>query len=1858
FGGGAPQGAPVDEAGKPILYRAPRTFEAAKSDGERWRWALVQVGEFAPDRVDEAQMEFANFLRAQFGVETMAWYGRFFGAGESDEPDKDESGTYALHTLTDDETIARLATGIKRFKLPDEFNFIKICQQVAENAKSPQGQQALATLADSFTNRRQYPRAADYWRQSIARYHIGNEQLQQIISNWARFEPATTQPSGRGAVVDFRFRNGKHVDFEAHEILVDKLLADLKAYLKSNPQQLDWQKVNIADLGYRLVQENQKQYVGRKVANWDLDLQPRKNHFDSRITVTTPLQKAGAYLVTARMAGGNESRIILWVADTAIVKKPLEGKTMYFVADATTGEPIPRANLEFFGYRQRWLGNGRNFNTDTLAFAEQTNADGQALTGIARQPQDYQWLIIARPGQDRLAYLGFTGVWDGRRYDAEYNETKVFTVTDRPVYRPGQPAKFKFWVRHAKYDQADTSDFAGRDFKVIIFNPKGEKIHEKSYKADAFGGIDGQIELTSDATLGVYQLTIENLGGGQFRVEEYKKPEYEVSVDAPKKPVMLGEKIAATLKARYYFGAPVTNAKVKYKITRSEYSETWYPWGRWDWLYGRGYWWFAYDCAWYPGWGEWGCKAPIRTWWFGWRQPQPPEIVAERETAIGPDGLIKIEIDTLPAKELHGNQDHQYTISAEVTDRSRRTIVGTGNVLVARKPFKIFSWVDRGYYRVGDTIEASFQAQTLDQKPVAGKGHLKLLKITYDAKRKPVEAVAREWDLATDAQGQAMQKIDASQAGQYRLSYKLTDAAGHPIEGGYLLTIVGEGMDSAGFRYNALELVPDKREYAPGESVKLRVNTDRVGSTVLLFARPANGVYLAPKTLRLDGKTVSEAIDIMQKDMPNIYIEALTVSNGRVHTEVREIVVPPEKRVIDVAIKPSAESYKPGQQAKVQLKLTDLKGAPLKNTSTVLAVYDKSLEYISGGSNVPEIKDFFWKWRRQHNPQTETSLDRVSGNLVFPRHPAMGDLGVFGNSVADEVREDGAVNINTATGGMADGRGLGGGGVTLGPRGGMAKASAMAAPAAPMAARGMANLAAADAVFSENQEQSRQDKAGAPPANLVQPTIRSAFADTAFWAAAIETDNDGLATVEFKMPENLTTWKIKAWGMSHGTKVGQAEAEVVTTKDLIVRLQAPRFFVEKDEVVLSANVHNYLKHAKSVHVKLESDGGVLKSLAPLEKTVEVPAGGETRVDWRVRVLAEGEAVVRMKALTDEDSDATELKLPAYVHGMLKTESYSGALRPEDKSGSVALRVPAERRADQSRLEVRYSPTLAAAMVDALPYIVEYPYGCTEQTLNRFLPTVITQKVLLGMGLDLKTIRDKRTNLNAQEIGDDKKRAEGWKRFDRNPVFDEDEVRAMVHAGVDRLTQMQLTDGGWGWFSGFGEQSWPHTTATVVHGLQIAQANDVALVPGVLERGVEWLKRYQAEQIHLLQNAPTKTHPWKEHADDLDALVYMVLVDAKLPNNTMKDYLYRDRTELAVYSKAMFGLALEKQKDQPKLEMILKNLRQFVVEDEENQTAYLKLPETNYWWCWYGSEIEADAYYLKLLARTEPKGRLASRLVKYLLNNRKHATYWNSTRDTAIAIEALADYLKASGEAKPDLTIEVWLDGQKKKEVHVTRENLFTFDNKFVLEGVAVETGQHKLELRKQGTGPLYFNAYLTNFTLEDFITKAGLEIKVNRKYFRLKEVDKTTKVAGSRGQAIDQKVEKYEREELANLAELTSGDLVEIELTIDSKNDYEYLLFEDMKAAGFEPVEVRSGYGGNDLGAYMELRDNRVALFVRALARGKHSISYRMRAEIPGKFSALPTRASAMYAPELKANSDEIKLRIVDAPEPAERKKD
>ena len=1902
---GSSAGAPVDADGTPIYYTVPESFESAKNDGQRWRWCLKQSA-FTPEQEVGVQLELAEFLFAQFGVQTMVEH---FGAFREnlDAAITDPEGPYAVHTLKDSETIARLADGVRRFTLPPEFSFVEICRAAADNdaASKWQRYQAMEQLYQIYLNRRQYPQAAQYaqklleWSREHDRNRVDDWQknLDQIVGRWGQIESHDPQPAGQPAKFEYRFRNGAQVKFTARKIDIDQILADLKDGIKKASQsQLDEEKLE--EVGYlvqnldslvqvlgnkdnKFYKEYQKYLAEKPIAEWTLQLDPPKDHFNSRVTVSTPTLAPGFYWVEAKMTDGNTCWTVIEIQDKAIVKRPLDNQHLYFVADATSGTPVAKANVEFFGFkidhpRRRSPRNNRQQDNPRPViyykqFAEHTDREGQITLGPNDVPNDYRWLTIARTEDGSTAYLGFSSFWFPRSHDSQYKATRVFPITDRPVYRPEQTVHYKLWARHAQYDLSNVSDFAEKKFQLEIYNPKNEKVVEKEVTTDAYGGIEGKLDLPKEAALGVWRFNLKelhtdrHLGGGTFRVEEYKKPEFEVTVDAPTEPVMLGEKITATIKAKYYFGSPVTQARVKYKVMRTTHNANWYPPSRWDWLFGPGYWWFGYDYYWYPGWNNWGCLRPMPSWYHSYT---PPEIVAERDVEIGDDGTVKVEIDTAPAKAFFGDSDHSYTITAEVVDASRRTIVGSGNVLVARKPFKVYAWVNRGYYTTGDTIQADFAARTVAGKGVQGEGVVTLYKVSYDTEGKPTEAKVQEWDLPTDTQGQASLKMTASAPGQYRLAYKVTDSAKHEITGGYVFTVTGRGFDGRDYRFNAIELVPDKKEYSPGEKVKLQINTDRVGSTVLLFLRPTNGVYLKPKTLHLTGKSTVVDVEVEKKDMPNFFIEAMTLADGKIHTTSREIVVPPEKRILNLEVIPSAETYRPGEKAKVDLRLTDLNGEPFVG-STVVTIYDKSVEYISGGSNVQDIKEFFWKWRRSHrDQQPETNLNRYFGALA---NEYMQQLGVFGYI---ETGKDKGTSWGYERNEVYFGAGMGGGmmgGMGGMPRGRVMKAAAMDASAAMPTS---APMESKSEMLSEESVMADGEAApgGASPETLVQPTIRSKFADTALWVGDLTTDADGTAQVELDMPENLTTWKIRAWAMGQGTRVGQASTEVITRKDLILRLQAPRFFVQTDQVVLSAVVHNYLKTAKEVTVQLElpakepsavqadtptTGRGSLSNIPVLQaadgvkltKTVTIEPEGEARVDWAVDVTGEGEAVVLMKALTDEESDAVEQRFPAYVHGMLRTESYSGVLRPEDQQGEFVISVPEKRRPKLSRLEIRYSPTLAGAMVDALPYLVDYPYGCTEQTLSRFLPTVITQKILLENGIDLAAVQKNRSNLNAQEIGDDAEWAKQWKRYDRNPVFDEAEVQRMVKDGVNRLTSMQCSDGGWGWFSGWGEHSYPHTTAHVVHGLQIAKACDVALVPGVLEQGVAWLTTYQNEQVMKLKNAlkDPKVKPWKSSADDLDAFVYMVLVDAGVKNQTMSDFLYRDRTKLSLTSLAMLGLAYEKEGAKDKLAMILQNLGQYVVEDNENQTAYLNMPG-RCWWCWYGSENEAEAYYLKLLSRTDPKGRLASRLVKYLLNNRKNATYWNSTRDTATCIEAFAEYLRASGESKPDMTVKILVDGKLCKTVKITPENLFTFDNRCVLEGEDLTAGKHRVTIEREGQGPVYYNAYETNFTLEDFIPKAGLEVRVNRKFYRLVPEDRTVKVAGKNGQGVDQKVEKYRREELLEGATLTSGDLVEVELEIDSKNDYEYLIFEDFKAAGLEAAEVRSGYNGNDLGAYVEYRDNRTVFFVRQLARGKHSVSYRLRAEIPGRFSALPAVGSAMYAPELKGNSDEMKLKIKD----------
>jgi uncharacterized protein YfaS (alpha-2-macroglobulin family) len=290
-----------------------------------------------------------------------------------------------------------------------------------------------------------------------------------------------------------------------------------------------------------------------------------------------------------------------------------------------------------------------------------------------------------------------------------------------------------------------------------------------------------------------------------------------------------------------------------------------------------------------------------------------------------------------------------------------------------------------------------------------------------------------------------------------------------------------------------------------------------------------------------------------------------------------------------------------------------------------------------------------------------------------------------------------------------------------------------------------------------------------------------------------------------------------------------------------------------------------------------------------------------------------------------------------------------------------------------------------------------------------------------------------------------------------------------------------------------------------------------------------------------------------------------------------------------------------------------------------------------------------------------------------LTTQQRGNHWRSTKETAMAVYALSDYVRVNKELDVDYTLSVKLNDKVTRSYRVTSENALYFDNRFIVGDLLLENGANTLTIEKKGKGNLYWSAASEYFSLEEPIKASGNEIAVQRRYFKLtrnpdvkaeqgsENAVQSTSDGGARGRIAGGIVPplprplpetakpEFNRAEIADNAVLQSGDLIEVELVIDAKNDYEYLVFEDMKAAGLEPVDIRSGTAwGDGLSSNVELRDEKVALFVDRLPQGTRVLRYRMRAEIPGRFHALPTNGYAMYAPEVRAISDEGRLGVRD----------
>ncbi|MCH8807451.1 MAG: hypothetical protein IH986_15390, partial [Planctomycetes bacterium] len=1697
-----PTGVPVGADGRPRFITTPQRYVTGLGDGQKVRFLLDEIQKLdtseKKDSAARALLRWAVIARSLYGPEVIAnaraqsirydRFGRALPAVNDEEPVGKK-----LWELADDESITFVGGKPRLIKLPPAESPLAILRRLeAQFPESSYVPDAKYTRGLYYQTRQQFPQAIQEYDALIAahpgsdRSHHANNRLSVIRKKDAMLDATGVYLPDESPKLGFTYRNTDAIEFTATEVDLLKFVRDGM----ENDKNRWWQYRNLSWSFFNEDPPRWRDYLGGKAAAWTERVPLLEDHRANEGHTLAPLSEPGAYVIEARPAGSDDvSRALLVVTDIAVVQKNLEGRGLIYVCDARSGRPLPDTAVRIYEHwSERKNDDSRNHWIDTV---QMTNADGAIEYRRKHVNRGSVVDAIVASSGGRIA-LSFFQQWSGYvRDSAAQRGQRVYIVTDRPVYRPGDTVQYRAWVRNrgAKgYDQPRVD----RSYGVEVYDPKGTRIESLSLKSDKFGGIHGAFTLGDEPPLGLYGIRVSGLrndgihaAGGTFRVEEYRKPEFEVLVEPSTTQARVGEKVKARIEARYYFGAPVAGGTATYKVFRETYHHAYWGAAEYDWLYGPGYGRCWYPYRWFGWWGKWGRLTYLGGPWLGgwgrggddfggrsWREAYTSgtrkalrELVAQGKVSLGADGKYEIEFDTAKAKAEYPNDDHRYTIEVDVRDLSRRTISGRGSVIVTRQAFYAFIEADRGWYRHSDNLNIKVRTIAPDNTPIAAGGEVVVSRIEYGGpqNREVNEQEIRRWNAATDADGRLEFSFATAGPGQYRVTFVTRDAWGEEVQGNALLWVMGPDFDGRVYRFNEIEIITDKRTYQPGETAHLMVNTAEANARMIFSDDVVNGLLRSYRFIDLPNRTTIIDVPIDEGRQPNFFVEATLVRNGRVFTEQRELFVPPAEKLLNVAITTDKDEYQPGETGQVRVVVTDANGKPVTGQVTLTA-FDEAVTYIQDEMS-PSPKAFFHGQRRRSHVATEFSSEQTyyaSGSLTAPDQLTYlqeapegwnGHWGVrlYGLAMADEDR----------LGGFGGGSGVRGGGFFES----RSQSSFEKANERDLKAKmGYLDVAVnSPAALRESARGRRIGLAkGLPPGmdDLADAELRVDFSDTALWLPALELGPDGTAETEITFPQSLTTWRLRGYAISESTQVGDGRGAAKTTKNVLVRLQSPRFFVERDEVVLSAVAHNYLDVAKEVTAELIIPGDLL---APLDATMggqgtqgpdkdgfvhlfgraTVASGGEHRFDWPVKVRKAGLAFITARAMTDVESDAMRMAFPVLVHGINKTVAHSGSYRVTDTgTREINFDLPAEIDLEQTKLEIVFAPTLAGVMLDALPYLAGYPYGCVEQTMSRFYPAVLVRHTLQEAGVDLETIAKRRKQMFEADL---KNR---FGRRNESPVFDSDELDRMIKAGLGRLYAMQHSDGGWGWWR--DDESSPFQTAYIVQGLHAARTADVKVDDGVYHRAIQFLLSFvdaellKKDNLRRLGRETTQAY-----------LAYVLSLEKRLTEENHKLWmttLYERREKLTNYGRALLALAMHRMDDGGRAQTLLRNLLQYVQRDDSNETAWVRTPGQS-WWFWWNNDIETNAWALRALVELDPKSDLAPRIVKWLLNNRRNGYYWRSTRDTAQVIAAMSEFMRASGEGAPDYTLTIELDGRPLRELRVTPEDMFTLDNRVVLHGL-------------------------------------------------------------------------------------------------------------------------------------------------------------------------------------------------------------
>jgi uncharacterized protein YfaS (alpha-2-macroglobulin family) len=1555
----------------------------------------------------------------------------------------------------------------------------------------------------------------------------------------------------------------------------------------------------------------------------------------------------------------------------------------YFVLNRDNGQPLSGASVQL--WRQRYDYNvSRNIKEKVKAYT--VNPDGFFRKDREKDPNNrynYTYQLEITHAGEKL----FMDDMINEYYYYQDNTTapkpvpSIFLFIDRSIYRPGQQLYFK-GIALTKTEAKAAEILNGYSTTVYLRNPNGQVVDSMNVKANDYGSFSGKFQLPQSGLNGMFAIfTRKDHGNANFRVEDYKRPKFYVEYEPLKETFKANDEIKVTGTAKAYAGNNIDGATVKYRVIRQP--RYLYPW-------------------------------LSKRWWL---PPAEPMEIAHGETSTDANGKFTVTFTAKPdlkiARKLEPVFD--YTVYADVTDLNGETRSGEKMVPVSYKALVIKNTIPD--LESVDSLKAlAIRTENMNGDPVTANVTVTITKLKEPTRlirdrfwtrpdqfimtkeeyvrNFPYDEYNNETDPSTWERGnKVFEKMDTA---NQKDGFSIQGAA--LVPGYYVIEMTGKdknGEEVKDVQY--LELYDDKsnqlskpqylwskgsRPIQPGEKTEVKLGSSADNLYIVQKRNGEFNVGMQPQKnsysfIKLNRGKVTLPITATEADRGGYGLNWMFVKNNRVYQYSQIVTVPWSNKELSIEYATYRDKTLPGSEEKWKLKIKGYKNE--KAAAEILAsMYDASLDQFNPHAwSEPGIWPIYstnTAWAFNSNFVQWESLEKRNSYPEYKQLRKEYDyiIGLSSDNVMIRIRGiksyNGYGNVTSIT---ESGE--------MFVRGQVVARDAMAA--APQSW----NLSVAEqSVGGKRKESFEYDMAykkviagndgsiKIPEPQSPDVQVRKNFNETAFFFPDLRTDSEGAIEFSFTLPDALTRWKFQTLAHTKDLAFGFSSKEIVTQKQLMVQPNAPRFLREGDKIEFSSKIVNLSEKAITGQAKFQlldastnqpvdvqfknsstSQSFTLaagQSLA-VKFPIEIPNHFNQPLLWRIVASTTGSG--------DVLSDGEENALPVLTNRMLVTETISMPMRgtgTKEFKFDKLINSGSSNTLQQHALTVEYTSNPAWYAVQALPYLMEYPYECAEQLWNRYYanslasyianaaPRIkqvferwkITDTAALMSNLqknqELKSVLLEETPWVLQA------KTEAEQKKNIALLFDMVRMSNELSGSYEKFKQLQSSNGGFVWFKGGPDDRF--ITQYIVSGIgHLKKLNGMAKgqeanLARILSTAIPYLDRKLKEDYDNLVKNKVDLKKYVPGYSEIQYMYmrsffpdYKILPAAQTAYNYFRGKLPLSWTSQNKYMQGMIALALHRTGDTKTPSAILASLKETAIVNEE-LGMYWKDNRRGWWW--YEAPVERQALMIEAFQEIKKDTKTVDDLRTWLLKN-KQTNSWESTKATAEACYALL--LQGTQWLTNEPIVKIQLGSTTIQSTDVPQEAGTGYFKK-VIEPAAITPSMGNISVTvsspQTNVSASWGGVYWQYFEDLDKITNAATPLGLVKKLFIERNSD--------RGPVL---------RPVNNGDKLKVGDKIKVRIELRVDRDMEYVHMKDMRASCMEPVNVLSNYkyqGG--LGYYESTRDASTNFFFGNLRKGTYVFEYPLFVTHTGNFSNGITTIQSMYAPEFSSHSEGIRVNV------------